>query len=115
MSQLSVQPDIARERRPVGPLVPRAGPPQEAPHHAVASLLGWVFAPVLAHRRALLWLNLVYFGAMGLGALYTAVDPRVQRSLLDAVGVGFSPGTPLGTLADAYHQGALLSAIGLTF
>lgn len=115
MSQFTAEPDTARDGTSTSGLPEQRNPTSEAPSNGIVTGLGWVFGPVLAHRRALLWLNLVYFGAMLIGALYTAVDPGFQRTLLDAVGLGFSPGTPLGTLGDAYRQGALVSAIALTF
>ena len=93
----------------------RPGATRRQEPNVIASAVGWIFAPVLAHRRALLWMNLLYFGALAVGVLYTLVDPSAQRALIDAVGVGYSQAGPLNTLADAYAHGQVLSAIGLTF
>ena len=115
MSQVTEQPQAQRELRPTSPLGGGPGPTNEAKPHVVADVLGWIFAPLLAHRRALLWMNLVYFGGLAVGALYTLVDPGAQRALLDAAGVSFTQVAPLSTLTNAYVQGQVLSAIGLTF
>jgi hypothetical protein len=76
--------------------------------------LAWIYAPALAHRRAWLVWSLVYYGALVLGVAYVAVDPSVQKSLLDAAGQAFSPTGPLGAVGDAYLSGSLLPAIALT-
>ena len=114
MSQLTEQPQAMRESRPTGQVEGRPGPTQGAEPHVIAAVLGWVFAPLLAHRRALLWMNLVYFGGLAVGVLYTRVDPGAQRALIDAAGVSFTQVAPLSTLTNAYVQGQVLSAIGLT-
>ena len=115
MSQLTEQPQAIRESRPTPQLDGRPEPTQKAKPHVVAVMLRWIFAPLLANRRALLWMNFVYFGGLAAGVLYTLVDPGAQRALLDAAGVGFTQVAPLSTLTNAYLQGQVLSAIGLTF
>jgi hypothetical protein len=77
--------------------------------------LGWVFQPVLAHRRALLAVNVLYFGAVLVGIAYTAVDRTIQAALLRAVGEALSPTGTLGPVAEAYGSGQLAAAIILTF
>lgn len=73
----------------------------------------WVFASVLAHRKALVAVNLVYLGAITLGVALTAVEPTLQKTLLQQVGESFS--TSLRPVVEAYTQGRLLPAILLTF
>jgi hypothetical protein len=76
---------------------------------------GWTFRPVLDHRGAFLGVNLLYWGAVALGAVYGAVDPSTQRALTESVAGGFSPAGQLGPLVNAYLDGQLAAAIGLTF
>lgn len=75
--------------------------------------LSWVFAPALAHRKALAVMNLIYLGAIVLGVAMTAVDPGLQKNLLRQVGESFS--TSLRPVVEAYTQGRLLPAILWTF
>lgn len=75
--------------------------------------LSWVFAPVLAHRKALVAVNLIYLGAITLGVAMTAVDPTLQATILKQVRESFSTG--LRPVVDAYVQGRLPQAILLTF
>jgi hypothetical protein len=87
-----------------------AGLPQQ-----LAAAIRWIYAPVLAHRRAFLVLNLVYFGAALAGAAYAAADPSRQQALLAAAGEAFSPTGTFGRVGQAYLDGQLLPAVGLTF
>jgi len=50
----------------------------------------------VAHRRALLALNLMYFGVAGLAAIYAFINPPVQLELTKLVGEAFSPTGGLG-------------------
>lgn len=68
---------------------------------------------MLAHRKALVAVNLVYLGAITLGVALTAVEPTLQKTLLQQVGESFSTG--LRPVVEAYTQGRLLPAILLTF
>ncbi len=77
--------------------------------------LSWIYAPALAHWRALLALSLIYFGALGLGIVITAFAPNAQATLLQSVGEGLSPTGSLGPLVQAYTAGQLPAAILLTF
>ncbi len=76
-------------------------------------LLARVFRPLLEHRRELLYMNLLYIGAILFGVVLTALDPMLQRTLLEAVGQSFSTG--LAPVVEAYSQGQLAQAIVLTF
>ena len=77
--------------------------------------LGWIFEPASRNREAWLLMNLLYFGVVILGAIYSFFDPAAQRELLQAVGEAFSPTGSLGPVIEAYQQGNLLPAILLTF
>ena len=77
--------------------------------------LNWVFAPLAAHPRALLTLNLMYWGTALLAALYALTNPGLQQTLLAGVGEAFSGTGVLATLGNAYSTGEVLSAIALTF
>src|SRR5690349_14646774 len=69
----------------------------------------------LEHVRALLALNALYFGVAALAAGYAFLNPAVQVELTRAAVDAFSPSGGLGTLVQAYLNGALLAAIVLTF
>lgn len=77
--------------------------------------LAWVFAPALEHSRALLMMNVGYFGAVVLGMLAILLSPQIQTSLLQSVSEAFSPTGSLGPLVQAYETGELPTAIALTF
>jgi hypothetical protein len=77
-------------------------------------LLAWIFAPVIAHRRAWLVLNILYFSTIILGAGYTLVDPSIQPTLLRQVGQSLSPQGSLGAIAEAYLGGNLPQAVAFT-
>ena len=76
--------------------------------------LAYLFAPALAHRRALWWLNLTYFGTILVGMAYTLADPGAQPALVRFVDAGFSSGF-LAPVVDAYGGAHLALAIVLTF
>jgi hypothetical protein len=80
----------------------------------IGSLLRWIYEPVFAHRRAFTTLALVYFGALFVGMGLAAIDPSLQRALVEAVGATFTAG-PLSAVGSAYLNAELLQAIGLTF
>jgi hypothetical protein len=75
--------------------------------------LAWVFEPVLAHRGALVAMNLVYLAAIAAGVAITAFEPTLQMTLIQQVGESFS--TSLRPVVEAYTQGRLLPAILWTF
>lgn len=61
-------------------------------------------------------LNLAYFGLVLLMAIYTTLfNPQLQNDILKALGVAFGPGGELSAVGDAYTQGRVFPAIGLTF
>ncbi len=60
-------------------------------------------------------MNLLYFGTVVAGALYTLIEPQAQTALLRQVGAAFSPTGSLGPVVEAYRTGQLPSAILLTF
>ena len=65
-------------------------------------------------RRAYVTLNLVYYGLVVCGMVFTAFDRSVQRELLAAVGNALTQG-PLAGVASAYTTGQIILAIALTF
>jgi hypothetical protein len=67
------------------------------------------------HLKALLVLNLVYFGVGALAAAYAFADPPLQSELTQVAAGAFSPAGSLGPLVQAYLGGELLRAIVLTF
>jgi len=75
----------------------------------------WLVAPILAHRRALLALNILYFSTSVLAAVYAFRNPTVQAEFLRLAGEAFAPTGNLGPLVQAYLSGDLLGAVLLTF
>ncbi len=65
-------------------------------------------------RRAYVTLNLVYYGLVACGMIFTALDRSIQRQLLAAVGNALTQG-PLAGVASAYGTGQILLAIAWTF
>jgi hypothetical protein len=65
-------------------------------------------------RRAYVVLNLVYYGLVACGMVFTALDRSVQRELQVAVGNALTQG-PLAGVAGAYTAGQILLAIAWTF
>jgi hypothetical protein len=65
-------------------------------------------------RRAYVALNLVYYGLVACGMVFTALDRSVQRQLLAAVGNALTQG-PLAGVASAYGTGQIMLAIAWTF
>ncbi len=78
-------------------------------------VLSWVVRPLRLHIRALLALNVAYFGFVILRATYKGLNRALQRTLLETVDAAFSPSGALGPLVRSYTDGQLLSAIGWTF
>jgi len=67
-----------------------------------------------ASRRAYVTLNLVYYGLVVCGMVFTALNRSVQRELLAAVGNALTQG-PLAGVGSAYTTGQTALAIALTF
>jgi hypothetical protein len=67
-----------------------------------------------ASRRAYVTLNLVYYGLVVCGMVFTALNRSVQRELLAAVGNALTQG-PLAGVGSAYTTGQILLAIAWTF
>jgi hypothetical protein len=65
-------------------------------------------------RRAYVTLNLVYYGLVVCGMVFTALNRSVQRELLAAVGNALTQG-PLAGVGSAYITGQTVLAIALTF
>jgi len=65
-------------------------------------------------RRAYVTLNLVYYGLVACGMIFTALDRSIQRELLAAVGNALTQG-PLAGVASAYTTGQIILAIAWTF
>lgn len=81
----------------------------------MGQFLAYVFAPALMHLKALLVVNLVYWGAMFLGMIATLVDESLQPALTRSVVEEFSPAGTMGPLAQAYAQNQFVDATLLTF
>jgi hypothetical protein len=77
--------------------------------------LRWLVAPVAGHARALVALNVLYFGTCLLAAGYAFTSPALQAELTRVAGEAFSPTGGLGPLVQAYTSGNLLGAMLLTF
>lgn len=75
---------------------------------------GSALKSVREFRRAYIVLNLIYYGLIVCGMIYSAFNRSSQQSLLEAVGSGFAEG-PLAPVMDAYSGGQVLLAIALTF
>ena len=65
-------------------------------------------------RRPYIVLNLVYYGLIVCGMIYTVFNPSLQQSLSEAVGSAFTKG-PLSAVLNAYVGSQVLLAIVLTF
>ena len=65
-------------------------------------------------RRAYVTLNLVYYGLVVCGMVFTAFNRSVQHELLAAVGNALTQG-PLASVGSAYTTGQTVLAIALTF
>lgn len=72
------------------------------------------FTIIRTHRRAYVWLNIMYYGLIGVGIVYARFDPALQKRITDAVGTAFSQG-PLAAVGEAYLSGQTIRAILLTF
>lgn len=85
--------------------------------HPAKPALPWLtpaLALMRAHRRAYLWLNVMYYGLIGVGIAYATLNPTLQKTLIEAVGTAFSQG-PLAAVGEAYLGGQTMRAILLTF
>lgn len=85
--------------------------------HQPNPALRWLapaFAIVHRHRRAYLWLNLMYYTLIVIGLFYATFNPALQEMLMAAVGTAFSQG-PLAAVGEAYVSGQTLRAILFTF
>jgi len=78
-------------------------------------VLRWIFAPVLAHRRALLALTLVYFGRRAAGDGLHAGRSGDPSHPAAGRPRGFLAHGGLGPLVEAYQNGRLAAAIVLAF
>jgi hypothetical protein len=72
------------------------------------------FAVLSCWRRAYLVANIVYYGLIVAGMIFTALNRPIQKSLLDALGASMESGG-LSTVAGAYSAGDYLGALALTF
>ena len=66
-------------------------------------------------RRPYIVLNLVYYGLVVCGMVYTTFDQSLQQTLREAVLAAFSDGGPLAPVLGAYTTGQVLLAIAATF
>jgi hypothetical protein len=69
---------------------------------------------LIQNRRAYLAINLGYYGLVIAAMLFASFNRQIQQTLLEAIGEGFSQGM-LADVVEAYTEGRLLQAIGLTF
>jgi hypothetical protein len=98
-----------------GATFPRPRVTPEPHGGAIFMALAWLVEPLARHRRALVGLNLAYFGAAVIAAAYAALNPGLQGATLQAAGEAFSPTGALGPLVRSYSEGQLAAAVGLTF
>jgi hypothetical protein len=82
--------------------------------HVLQRAYNAVLDPLRSHRRDLLLANAAYFGLVLAGAVVSALNPLVQRTLLQSVQQGFSTGL-LSVVAGAYLGQNVPLAIALTF
>jgi hypothetical protein len=66
------------------------------------------------HWRALLAVNLLYFGLVVAGMILITGNRGLQQMLLDSIQTGLTQG-PLSTVARAYESGNVFTAVLLTF
>lgn len=60
-------------------------------------------------------MNLAYFGLVILMAIYTTLfNPQLQNEIMKAVGKAFAPGGEFSAVGNAYLEGQVIPAIGLT-
>jgi len=70
---------------------------------------------ITENRRPYLILNLVYFGLVLLGAIYSSLNPSLVQWLKEGTAQALTNGGPLVMVADAYISGNFLTAVVLTF
>ena len=90
-------------------------PPRQAPKKMTLPL--WIDASVQVvrqNRRPYIVLNVLYYGAVAVAMIVVAGHPEVQQALTGAVLESFTEGG-LSTVFEAYAQGSVLQAMGLTF
>ena len=71
--------------------------------HQPKSVTRWLtpaFTIIRTHRRAYVWLNIMYYGLIGVGMLYATFNPALQKLITDAMGTAFSQG-PLAAVGEA--------------
>jgi len=81
------------------------------------TLPGWIDASVRVVRqnsRPYLVINVLYYGVVAVAMLIVAGHPQVQQALTGAVLESFTEGG-LSTVFEAYAEGSVLQAVGLTF
>lgn len=71
--------------------------------------------PLLAHRRAYITINIIYYGLVILGMIFVAFNPEVQTNLLQSVRQSFDQNPLLTPVSEAYGTGQVLRSMGLTF
>ncbi len=70
---------------------------------------------VIENRRPYLILNIVYFGLVLLGAIYSSLNPSLVQWLKEGTAQALTNGGPLVMVANAYISGNFLIAVVLTF
>lgn len=70
---------------------------------------------VKENSRPYLILNIVYFGLVLLGAVYSSLNPSIAQWLKEGTAQALTDGGPLVMVADAYISGNFLTAVVLTF
>jgi len=70
---------------------------------------------VTENRRHYLILNIVYFGLVLLGAIYSSLNPSIVQWLKEGTAQALTNGGPLVMVANAYISGNFLIAVVLTF
>ena len=78
------------------------------------NLIRRAVAVVRSHRRAYLWLNIGYYGLVGISMIVVTSYPGVQAALTTAVVESFSQGV-LADVMTAYAGGNVPAAVALTF
>jgi len=99
----------ARSRPPEGAFGPLWTPPGSA-----IDLPDGPLKLVGQHRRAYLLLNVVFYGLVALGTVYSLANPLLQRELTQAIVQGFQA-PPLSFAKDAYASGNVPAAALVTF
>ena len=70
---------------------------------------------VTENHRPYLILNIVFFGLVLLGAVYSSLNPALVQWLKESTAQSLTNGGPLAMVADAYISGNFLMAVVLTF